>query len=140
MQKVARDFIVKDDFVTLIDMEAGIEHFGRGIEKNVDIILVIVDPTFESFIIAEIVKRMSALMGNKNVYAILNKVNSKETDLTMQNSLKKRRVDYLGSINFDKDVHRAGLEGKKISKCKAEKQIAQTVKRLENILGLKNHK
>jgi CO dehydrogenase maturation factor len=140
MQKVARDFIVKDDFVTLIDMEAGIEHFGRGIEKNVDIIIVIVDPTFESFIIAEIVKRMAALMGNKNVFAILNKVDSKETDLMMQNSLKKRRVDYLGSINFDKDVHIAGLEGKKISKCKAEKQIAQTVKRLENILGSKNHK
>jgi CO dehydrogenase maturation factor len=27
MQKVARDFIVKDNFVMLIDMEAGIEHF-----------------------------------------------------------------------------------------------------------------
>lgn len=134
MQKVARDFIVKDDFVTLIDMEAGIEHFGRGIEKNVDIIIVIVDPTFESFIIAEIVKRMAALMGNKNVFAILNKVNSKETDLMMQNSLKKRRVDYLGSINFDKDVHRAGLEGKKISKCRAEKEIVKVVKKLESEL------
>lgn len=134
MQKVARDFIVKDDFVTLIDMEAGIEHFGRGIEKNVDIIIVIVEPTFESFVIAEIVKRMSALMGNKNVFAILNKVDSKETDAVMQNSLKKRRVEYLGSISFDKQIHKAGLEGKMIVKCKAEKQIISIVKKLENIL------
>jgi len=133
MQKVARDFIVKDNFVTLIDMEAGIEHFGRGIEKNVDIILVIVDPTFESFIIAEIVKRMSALMGNKNVFAILNKVDSNETDLLMQKSLNKRKVNYLGSINFDKEIHKAGLEGKRISQCNAEKQIAKIIKRLENI-------
>jgi CO dehydrogenase nickel-insertion accessory protein CooC1 len=81
---------------------------------------------------------MAALMGNKNVFAILNKVDSKETDLMMQNSLKKRRVDYLGSINFDKDVHRAGLEGKKISKCKAEKQISQIIKKLENILETNN--
>lgn len=138
MQKVARDFIVKDDFVTVIDMEAGIEHFGRGIEKNVDIIIVIVDPTFESFIIAEIVKRMAAIMGNKNVFAILNKVDSKQTDLIMRNSLKKRRVDYLGSINYDKNIHRAGLEGKKISKCNAEKQISQIIKKLENILVTKN--
>jgi len=138
MQKVARDFIVKDSFVTLIDMEAGIEHFGRGIEKNVDIVLVVVDPTFESFIIAEMVKRMSALMGNKNIWAILNKVDSKETDLIMQNALKKRKVDYLGSISYDKEIHKAGLEGKRISQCNSEKQITGIVKNLEKILETKN--
>lgn len=134
MSKVARDFIVKGDFVTLIDIEAGIEHFGRGVEKNVDVILIVVDPTFESFIIAEIVKRMSFLMGNKNVWAILNKVDSKETDATMQNALKKREVNYLGSINYDKEIHKAGFEGKMIIKCKAEKRITSIVKKLENIL------
>jgi len=134
MSKVARDFIVKGDYVTLIDIEAGIEHFGRGVEKNVDVILVVVDPTFESFLIAEIVKRMASYMGNKNVWAILNKVDSKEIDLIMQNSLKKRGVDYLGSISFDKEIHIAGLEGKKISKCKAEKQIAVIINKLENVL------
>jgi CO dehydrogenase maturation factor len=134
MSKVARDFIVKDDFVTLIDMEAGIEHFGRGVEKNVDIILIVVDPTFESFLIAEIVKRMASYMGNKNVWAILNKVDSKETDLIMRNSLKKREVDFLDSIRYDKEINKAGLEGNRISKCKAEKRIAIIIKKLENIL------
>jgi CO dehydrogenase nickel-insertion accessory protein CooC1 len=36
MSKVNRDFVVKGDYVTLIDVEAGIEHFGRGVETNVD--------------------------------------------------------------------------------------------------------
>ncbi|MCW8811114.1 MAG: DUF87 domain-containing protein [Ignavibacteriaceae bacterium] len=134
MSKVARDFIVKGDFITLIDIEAGIEHFGRGVEKNVDVILIVVDPTFESFLIAEIVKRMSLLMGNKNVWAILNKVDSKGTDAIMQNALKEREVNYLSSINYDKEIHKAGLEGKMIMKCKAEKQIISIVKKLENIL------
>jgi len=39
--------------------------------KNVDVILIVVDTTFESFLIAEIVKRMSSFIGNKNVWAIL---------------------------------------------------------------------
>ena len=138
MSKVARDFIVKGDFVTLIDIEAGIEHFGRGVEKNVNVILIVVDPTFESFVIAEIVKRMSLLMGNKNVWAILNKVDSKETDAIMQNSLKKRGVNYLGRIGYDKEIHKAGLEGKMIAQCRAEKQIAKVIKKLENILEKKN--
>ena len=138
MSKVARDFIVKGNYVTLIDIEAGIEHFGRGVEKNVDVILVVVDPTYESFLIAEIVKRMASYIGNKNVFAILNKVDSKEIDLIMQNSLRKRGVDYLGSISFDKEIHKAGLEGRKILKCKAEKQITGVIKKLESILKSKN--
>ncbi len=138
MSKVARDFIVKGDFVTLIDIEAGIEHFGRGVEKHVDIILIVVDPTFESFIIAEIVNKMSSLMGNKNVWAILNKVDSKKTDAIMQNALKKRGVNYLGSIGYDKEIHKAGFEGKIISHCKSDKQVVEVIKKLEKILEKKN--
>lgn len=140
MSKVARDFIVKGGFVTLIDMEAGIEHFGRGVEKNVDVILIVVDPTFESFVIAEIVKRMSSLIGDKNVWAILNKVDSNETDLIMQNALKKREVNYLGSIDYDNEIQKAGLEGRMIIKSKAEKLVIGIINKLENILETRNVK
>ena len=137
MSKVARDFIVKGDFVTLIDVEAGIEHFGRGVEKNVDVVLVIVDPTFESFVTAEIVAKMSSYLESKNVWAVLNKVDSKEIEIIMQNSLRKRKVNYLGSINFDKRIHKAGLEGKMIAQCKAEKEVKGIIKKLEKFLETK---
>ena len=137
MSKVARDFIVKGDFVTLIDIEAGIEHFGRGVEKNVDIVLIIVDPTFESFIIAEIVAKMSLCFGNKNVWAILNKVDSNETKTTMQNALKMRGVNYLGSISYDKEIYKAGFEGKMIAKCNAEKKADGIIKKLEKLFDRK---
>jgi len=140
MSKIARDFIVKGDFITVIDMEAGIEHFGRGVEKNIDIILIVVDPTFESFIIAELVAKMFSLMGNKNSWAIMNKVESKKTDTIMQNALKKRGVNYLGSISYDNEIQRAGLEGKLITKCKAEKQIEKIIRKLEIILKTANGK
>jgi CO dehydrogenase maturation factor len=133
MSKVARDFIVKGNFVTLIDVEAGIEHFGRGVENNVDMVLVVVDPTYESFVIAEIVSKMSTYLGNKLVWAILNKVDSKEIKLIMQNSLKKREVKYLGSIDYDKEIQKAGLEGRMINQCKAEKKLEKIVKRLEKL-------
>ena len=106
MSKVARDFIVKGGFVTLIDMEAGIEHFGRGVEENVDVILVVVDPVFESFLIAEMVAKISMLIGNKNVLAILNKVESKDKESLLKKELKKRKItakdvlDQVASIAF----------------------------------------
>ena len=137
MSKVARDFIVKGDFVTLIDMEAGVEHFGRGVEENVDLVLVIVDPTFESFIIAEIVAKMSLYFGNKNVWSILNKADSKEMDVIMKNQLKKRKLNYLGSITFNKEIYKAGFEGKKISRCNSEKQISDIIIKLEKLFEIK---
>jgi len=53
MSKVTRDLRIAGDAVTLIDVEAGIEHFGRGVEKSIDTVVVVVDPTFESLDIAD---------------------------------------------------------------------------------------
>ena len=83
MSKVTRDFIVDGGYVTLIDVEAGIEHFGRGIEQNVDMILITVDPTFESFSIADRVTKLCRLMGIEQVWAILNKVPSPQVESFM---------------------------------------------------------
>ena len=60
--KVTRDFVLPGEQVTLIDVEAGIEHFGRGIEINADAVLTVVDPNYTSFQIAEIVEKMVAEM------------------------------------------------------------------------------
>ncbi len=134
MSKVARDFIVKGDYVTLIDMEAGIEHFGRGVEANVDIILLVVDPVFESMIIAELVTKISRIMGNKNVFALLNKIQSKRVESLMKKDLKERNVEYLGTINYDDEIQKAGFEGKMITKSNAEKQILSIIKKLEYVI------
>jgi CO dehydrogenase maturation factor len=135
MSKIARDFIVKGGYVTLIDMEAGIEHFGRGVETNVDIIIVVVDPVFESMIIAEMVARISEIMGKKKVIALLNKVGSKNIESLMKKDLKERNVDYLGTINYDDEIQKAGFEGKMINKSKAEKQAVTIINKLENIIS-----
>ena len=131
MSKVARDFIVKGDYVTLIDMEAGIEHFGRGVEANVDIILLVVDPVFESMIIAELVTKISRIMGNKNVYAVLNKIQSKRIESLMKKDLKERDIKYIGTINYDDKIQKAGFEGKMITKSNAEFQAESIINKLE---------
>jgi CO dehydrogenase maturation factor len=133
MSKVARDFIVKSDYITLIDMEAGIEHFGRGVEQFIDITLIIVDPVFESLIIAEMVSKISWMMGNKNVLAILNKIQSKNIESLMKKDLKKRSVACIGSISYDDEIQKAGLEGRMINNCNAENQMSQIIKRLEKV-------
>jgi CO dehydrogenase maturation factor len=56
--KVTRDFVLPGEQVTLIDIEAGIEHFGRGVAVNSDAVVTLVDPNYTSFKIAENVERL----------------------------------------------------------------------------------
>ena len=39
---------LSDDEIAIMDMEAGIEHFGRGIDNHIDVILMMIDPSYES--------------------------------------------------------------------------------------------
>jgi CO dehydrogenase maturation factor len=131
MSKVTRDFILKGTHVSVIDVEAGIEHFGRGVEKNVDIVLIVVDPTFESFEIAERVTRLCQMMGIRTVRSILNDVSSRELELKMHTALQSRGVSILGSVRHDPEVQRAGLEGSAIGPCQSRRDIALCVVNLE---------
>jgi CO dehydrogenase maturation factor len=134
MSKVTRDFIVGGPYVTVIDVEAGVEHFGRGLERNVDIILIIIDPSFESFEIAARVADLSRMMGIKTVWAILNNVPSQETEMSMQTALHERGVKILGSVRHDPEVHKAGLEGTAIGSCGAKDDVEVCMVDLEATL------
>jgi CO dehydrogenase maturation factor len=79
-----------DDEVVLIDAEAGLEHFGRRVDAGCDLILCVVDPTFESFALAENVQRMAGTAGIRVAY-VLNKVDDAVRD-TMVDRLNGRQV------------------------------------------------
>lgn len=66
--------ILEPGEIAIVDMEAGIEHFGRGIDDSADVILMVIDPSFESLKLSRKVSEISASIG-KPIYYILNKVN-----------------------------------------------------------------
>jgi len=48
MGVLSREFLkrlrLQEDEVAIVDMEAGIEHFGRGVETSIDSVLIVVEP------------------------------------------------------------------------------------------------
>jgi len=134
MSKITRDFIVKGEKVTLIDVEAGIEHFGRGVERNVDIVLTVVDPTFESFSIAKQVVKLCRSLEIENVWAILNKVQSEGMKAVMMEELKKRKVKSIGSIYQDNEVVKSGLKGTSLGESRALQDVKRIIDKLEDIV------
>ena len=134
MSKVTRDFIVKGQHVQLIDVEAGIEHFGRGVEQNVDLILIVTDPTFESLMIAGKITDLCSQMGKARALVVLNKVQTKEMESMMRGELKKKKIDILGVVHFDEELVKAGLMGSQISESKAKVDMKMIIKKMAEIL------
>jgi len=76
MGMLARQFLkslrLSNNDVVIADTEAGIEHFGRGIDQEADVILMVLDPSFESLRLAEKITGMAEGIGVP-LYYVLNK-------------------------------------------------------------------
>ena len=65
----------KDDIV-IMDMEAGIEHLGRGTASAVDAFITVVEPGMRSLDTAKAVKKLAADIGIHKCYVVGNKITS----------------------------------------------------------------
>jgi len=114
MGALCREFLkkilLKQNEIVIVDMEAGIEHFGRGIDTSIDKVLFVVDPSFESIALAEKVNQRLSENPNK-VMTVLNKIDSKGLADKLKAELNKRGLKSMDAIPYDQAVFEAGLEG-----------------------------
>jgi CO dehydrogenase maturation factor len=114
MGVLSREFLKKlrcgKGMVTFVDMEAGVEHFGRGIDEGIDRVIIVVEPSYESLRVAEKIKELAGGMG-KAVDAVLNKVPSDQVTQKLDKELNGMNIDVIGKIPNDPMVFEAGFDG-----------------------------
>jgi len=93
--------------IAIVDTEAGVEHLGRGLGGSVDLILGVIDPSYESIKLSEKFSAM-AEESKKPIRFILNKVDS---DLADGILIKVGRKKVVGVLPFNKSVQEKGLMG-----------------------------
>ncbi|MGD8244681.1 MAG: P-loop NTPase [Anaerolineae bacterium] len=134
MGVLSREFLgrlaLEEDEVAIVDMEAGIEHFGRGVETSIDSMLIVTEPSFDSVELAEKMNALAAEVEIGDVWTILNKVPSDEIASTVRVALESRGVPVLGSIGYDPEIFQSGLKGQPIRGGSAESDIARIADRL----------
>lgn len=105
----------KDDEILLLDTDAGVEHFGRGNEKNIDAVVIVVDPSYESVELAERSKKLALELGipDERFYILTNKVDV-ETNKVLIKSLKEKGLEknFVGSVGFDPVIQESSLFGR----------------------------
>jgi len=109
LKALLRHLILGRDDIVILDMEAGIEHLGRGTTEGIDTLIVVVEPTDKSIETAFRIKKLAEDIGIKNLGVIGNKVNSE----VEKNFLKKELKDFniLGFIPFYSNLRKAEIEG-----------------------------
>lgn len=116
MNSIIEQFITnlrlgKNEFA-LLDMEAGIEHFGRGVDNGVDLLLMIVDPSFESLRLSKKINELGRSI-DKPVWFVLNKVTEDTREAMLGAVADSDRVAVV--IPADTKVAAAGLTGAELT-------------------------
>ncbi len=116
--------LVARNEVVILDMEAGIEHLGRGTAGAVDKLIIVVEPGRRSIETAFSIKKLAAEIGLQNVAVVGNKVRSQSDREFIISSLPG--FEFLGFIPYDQAIVDADLDS--LSILDSSQQIMAAVK------------
>jgi CO dehydrogenase maturation factor len=111
LRALLRHVVLKESSVVIMDMEAGIEHLGRGTTRGIDLMIVVVEPGARSLETAERIKRLGTDIGVTKFAAVINKAG--EEDLgAVESRLENLDIPVLGTIPYDSSLVKADLAGR----------------------------
>ena len=100
--------LARNEFIVL-DMEAGLEHLGRGTAMAVDRLIVVVEPGRRSIETAYQIRNLADDIGLKKLSLVGNKIRSEKDTLFLKTNMPE--FDFIGFIPFVPDIIEADLEG-----------------------------
>jgi len=97
--------------VTVIDMEAGLEHLSRGTGRHVDTLLVVMEPYYKALETARRCAELGRELGIPQVLAVANKLRGEEDRAAVRHYAAAHGLDLAGEVPFDVDVYNADQRG-----------------------------
>ncbi len=117
--------------VVIMDMEAGIEHLGRGTAQGVDRLIIVVEPGRRSIETAAKVRQLTQDIGLERVVAVGSKVrNEKEAEFLRENL---DGIPLIGILPFSEEIAEADLESRPPSL--DDPQIAEAIAQIAGQLA-----
>lgn len=99
--------LVSDQEILIMDMEAGIEHLGRGTAKDVDAFIVVVEPSRSSIETAKRIRVLASEIGVKEILVVANKVRGEQDRRFLKEAFVGSRL--LGFISYNERLIEADL-------------------------------
>jgi CO dehydrogenase maturation factor len=113
LKQLVQHLVLKEKEIVILDMEAGIEHLGRGTAMGVDMMLVVVEPGKRSVETAHRVKDMASAIGINRFGIVLNKSVERDSE-SRWIADEFGAGTLLGVIPFDSRIGRADRLGQSL--------------------------
>jgi len=109
LKALVTHIVLARDEVVIMDMEAGIEHLGRGTARSVDKLIVVVEPGRRSIDTAGHIRQLASEIGLENIFVVGNKIRGPKDE----DYLRKHLPDYnfLGFLPYEDVLIEADLNG-----------------------------
>jgi len=92
IRTLVADLVLYKNETLVMDMEAGIEHLGRGTVMGVDVMIIVVEPGQRSIDCAETVIKMANEIGLRRFIIVGNKITSKDDEEYIIKSLPNQKI------------------------------------------------
>lgn len=134
LKSLVSHLVLNMDEAIVMDMEAGIEHLGRGTAAAVNCLIVVAEPGKRSVETALETNRLAREIGLNKVVVVGNKVRNKSDKEYLENSLHD--FTFLGFIPYHQDFIEADIKGlQAFESVKSPKVIAEVTRIVNSVLA-----
>ena len=122
--------------ITLMDMEAGLEHVSRRTDRDVDIMVVVTDASKMGLLTAQRIRRLAreVHVEIRQLYVVGNQI-PPELEGVVRKRAQDLALKYVGSIPFDKEIMEYNLVGRSLLELPSQnpayaavREFAQTIR------------
>ena len=110
LKRIINHLMLRSSDVVIMDMEAGLEHLGRGTTQGMDQFVVVIEPGARSIQTYKNVKRLAEGLGVRQVGVVANKVRGPEDEAFIRSKIPPE--DLLGFVHYNSEVIDADRQGK----------------------------
>ena len=131
------DTLSKNYEITLMDMSAGLEHLSRRTNRNVDILIIVVDPSRAAFEAALRIRDLAkeVHIEFKKIVVIGNRF-PQDMEEDLRNQFDAEGMYLIGMIPSDDELSKANYRGEPLFELDAESPAVKAVETIAEKLGL----
>ena len=134
MRSIVGEIVSNSSDVTVMDMEASIEHLSRGTLRHVDTLFVVLEPYYRSLETAGRILPLARDLGIKHIYGIANKLRTPEDQQAVELYCRNHELDLVARIPFDDNVTEADRTGRSIIDYDVSSPIVVELSRVADLL------
>ena len=131
------DTLSKNYEITLMDMSAGLEHLSRRTNRNVDVLIIVVDPSRAAFEAALRIRDLAkeVHIEFKKIVVIGNRF-PPDMEEDLRNQFEAEGLDLIGMIPSDDELSKANYRGEPLFNLDSNSPAVKAVEDIAEKLGL----